>query len=125
MLEYAASPRALRDSLSPAELGFTRVRPHNYMAEVGNIRLRLARGRGVRGGPTSRSQPPRPTPLPYGEREQAVPRSESVQANEREQRERIMRPRRWPGATLPALSALCYRRSVPALRGHRFRALTD
>src|SRR5262245_56558399 len=35
---------ARRDSLSPTELGFTRVRSLNYMAEVGNIRLRLGRG---------------------------------------------------------------------------------
>src|SRR5215470_19115770 len=37
-------PRAQRNSLSPPELGFTRVRPLNDMAEVGNIRLRLGRG---------------------------------------------------------------------------------
>src|SRR4051812_46920427 len=40
----AAMPRGLLTRLAPAELGLTRVRPLYDLAQVGNIRLALARG---------------------------------------------------------------------------------
>src|SRR5262245_50982853 len=72
MLGSTVSLRARRASLSPAELGSTRVRPLNDVAEVGNIPTSAGERVGGEGEQTSRLHPPHP-PLPCGEREQAVP----------------------------------------------------